>query len=248
MKYTPRTVINYVIFTFLFSCTAILIAGTALSRQDTASETKSAIADAESQVQVIIDAGHGGEDGGASHGELIEKDLNLEVALCLSDIYALFGYNSSLTRADDRLLYDHFNDLEDYTGRKKTYDLRNRLRIAEESGASLFIGIHMNKFSIEKYNGLQTYYSPNTEGSNKVATLIQSYARKYLMPENDRSIKSATDAIYILNRIKIPAVLVECGFLSNPYERELLSTKEYRRKLAAVIFASSAEYLVSSES
>ncbi len=248
MKYTPRTVINYVIFTFLFACTAILIADIALPRQSADTYTQSAIADAENQVQIMIDAGHGGEDGGASHGELIEKELNLEIALCLSDIYTLFGYNSSLTRSDDRLLYDHYNDLEDYTGRKKTYDLRNRLRIAEESGAALFVGIHMNKFSIEKYSGLQTYYSPNTEGSNKVATLIQSYARKYLMPENDRSIKSATDAIYILNRIKIPAVLVECGFLSNPYERNLLATNEYKQKLAAVIFASSAEYLASSES
>jgi N-acetylmuramoyl-L-alanine amidase len=101
----------------------------------------------------------------------------------------------------------------------------------------------MNKFPKESSKGLQVYYSPNTDESAQSARIIQSYAKKYLDPANERETKQATSAIYILNRITVPAVLVECGFLSNPEERALLETAEYRQKVAAVLFASTAEYL-----
>ncbi len=234
---------NYVIFSFLFACTALIcVKGTLLEKAfwpdalPVSTEEKDA-------VQIVIDPGHGGEDGGASVLDVLEKDLNLEVSLILSDLYTIFGYEAKLTRTDDRMLYDHYGDLSDYTGKRKTYDLRNRLRIAEESDASLFVGIHMNKFPIEKYSGLQTYYSTNASESKDAATMIQSYAKKYLSPENKREIKSSSDAIYILKRITLPAVLVECGFLSNDAERALLTSSEYKERLAAVIFASTAEFI-----
>lgn len=245
MKYSPRQVMNYVIFSFLFACTSIAAVRGALIGKSVIPDAIPASVEEKTPVQIVIDPGHGGEDGGASVGDVLEKNLNLDVALCLSDLYAVFGYDVKLTRTDDRMLYDHFGDLADYTGKRKTYDLRNRLRIAEESECALFVGIHMNKFPSEKYSGLQTYYSPNTAESKSVASLIQSYAKKYLSPENKREIKNATDAIYILKRIKTPAVLVECGFLSNDKERGLLLTQEYREKLATVIFASTAEYISS---
>lgn len=242
MKHSPRIIVNYVIFAFLFTVSSMFVGKSAITlsekyKTDTVSQ---AII---TTPQVVIDPGHGGEDGGASSGDILEKNLNLDISLTLSDIFSLFGYDTVLTRTEDTLLYDYFDDLEDYTGKKKTYDLRNRLRIAEESGAELFVGIHMNKFPKEQYKGLQVYYSPNTDESRIAASMIQSYAKKFIMPDNNREIKCANQSIYILKRIKIPAVLVECGFLSNPEELSLLTTKEYRNRLAVSIFASGAEYL-----
>jgi len=243
MKHLPRHIINYVIFSFLFACSALLLVKGALTGKSVIPDAIPVSVEEKKTTQIVIDPGHGGEDGGASVGDILEKHLNLDVSFTLSDLYTIFGYNSKLTRTDDRMLYDHYGDLSDYTGKRKTYDLRNRLRIAEESGASLFVGIHMNKFPAEKYSGLQTYYSTNVADSKNAATLIQSYAKKYLSTDNKREIKASTDAIYILKRIKKPAVLVECGFLSNDTERALLLTREYREKLAASIFASTAEFI-----
>lgn len=247
MKTSPRIIANYIIFAFLFAGAALLVGKSAtLSNLASTNATTPTIAEAE-QVQLVIDPGHGGEDGGANVGDLMEKDLNLTVAKNLDMICAIFGYSAKMTRTEDTLLYDHYGDLSDYTGHKKTYDLKNRLRIAEESGAELFVGIHMNKFPEPKYRGLQVYYSGNSSDSQTVARTVQSYAKKYLTPDNEREVKSAGDSIYILKRIGIPAILVECGFMSNPEECTSLQTPEYRTRLASVIFASSAEYLVRGE-
>jgi len=177
----------------------------------------------------------------------LEKDLNLTVARNLADICAIFGQNVSLTRNSDTLLYDAFDDLEDYSGKKKTYDLKNRLRMAEESGASLFVGIHMNKFPQESSKGLQVYYTKNADGSENAARMIQNYAKTHLIPWNEREIKGATSAIYLLHRIRMPAVLVECGFLSNPADCASLTDPAYQRQLASVIFSACTEWAVSQE-
>jgi len=242
MKKSTKLIAGYLVFTFLFASTAFVIVRT--SNQIFKRNSSNAVShEIDSIPQIVIDSGHGGEDGGASNGDYLEKHLNLDISLTLSDLFTLFGYDAILTRRDDSLLYDYFNDLEDYTGKKKTYDLKNRLRIAEESGAEIYIGVHMNKFPKEQYKGLQVYYSPNTKESETAAQIIQSYAKKYLMPENNREIKCANQSIYILKRITIPAVLVECGFLSNPEELALLSTREYRNKVALSVFSSSTEFL-----
>jgi len=190
----------------------------------------------------VIDAGHGGEDGGAAGADgTAEKDLNLEIALTMYDMAALLGYPVSMTRTEDTLLYDRYGDLDDYTGKKKTYDLRNRLRFAEESGAAVFCSIHMNKFADARYKGLQVYYSPNHTASQAYATLIQSYARTFLDPENTREIKKASSSIYLLHRIRTPAVLVECGFLSNPEECARLHTEAYRLQVSATVLSALIE-------
>ena len=192
---------------------------------------------------LVIDPGHGGEDGGASSADgILEKELNLQIAQNLSDIAGLFGYKTVMTRTTDSMLYDLYNDLDDYTGYRKTYDLRNRLRLAKDLNGEIFVSIHMNKFPEPQYKGLQVYYSPNHTDSQKIAAFIQSYARTYIQPENTREIKEATSSIYLLHRIKTPAVLVECGFLSNPEETDMLTTPEYRCRLAGMIFASTAEW------
>ena len=187
---------------------------------------------------VVIDPGHGGEDGGCSAADgTTEKELNLEMSRCITDILNASGYRTVMTRETDTLLYDMYGDLTDYKGHKKTYDLRNRLRFTKEAGAEYLVSIHMNKFTDSRYSGLQVYYSPNTGESLAMADRIQGYTEKYLQTDNDRLTKKAGSAIYLLNRSEIPAVLVECGFLSNSEEAASLCDPVYRRKLSVCIAA-----------
>ena len=191
---------------------------------------------------VVIDAGHGGEDGGASSAAgLLEKDVNLSVSFALRDLFEAAGIPVVMTRTEDTLLYDRNVD---FRGRKKALDLAARRIVAEKTaeaaaedgGASLFISIHMNAFPAPQYSGMQVWYGTGSTASAEVADAIQS-ASLSLMPNNHRKIKAAGSSIYLLDRIKTPAVLVECGFLSNPDEAELLSKEDYQRAVAAVIFA-----------
>lgn len=242
-RYANRYIACFVLFCILFSaltaffiwCGAILLCDRGTSAEDAA---------APSRPIIVIDAGHGGEDGGASGTDgTKEKDLNLLVAQSLADILTAAGYDVRMTRTDDRLLYDLYGDLTDYTGHKKTYDLRNRLRFTEEAGADLLISIHMNKFPQPQYSGLQVYYSPTAPESRTVAEVIRSYTKLYLQPENERETKAATSSIYLLHRIQRPAVMVECGFLSNEEELTRLKDEIYRRQLALVIACAAAESL-----
>ncbi len=242
-----KSIINYVVFSFLF-LTAVMFVGGQTARYFSSFEAEEAavVGESESSPAVIIDPGHGGEDGGAVGADgTLEKHLNLAVSENVRDIFALFGIPVAMTREEDHMLYDYYCDLDDYTGKMKTYDLKNRLKMAEGSGAQLFLGIHMNKFPQTQYSGLQVYYSPNRSESESAASLIRTYAKNFLQPENNREIKKATSSIYILHRITMPAVLVECGFLSNEGECALLNTPEYRLRTAAVIAAAGMEWLVS---
>ena len=188
---------------------------------------------------VVIDAGHGGEDGGASSADgVYEKELNLSVALMVGDMLKSSGYNVVYTRSDDTMLY------KDKTkGSLKLQDLNSRLTTAQENKDCVFVSIHMNKFSQSKYSGLQVFYSKNTPDSKLLAQNIQSSIKNYLQKDNNRDIKQAESNIYILDRINTTGVLVECGFLSNPAECEKLCNEEYRRELSSVIYLSIVEFL-----
>ncbi len=191
---------------------------------------------------IVLDPGHGGEDGGASgKAGTLEKDLNLSITKAVATLLQSAGYDVRLTREEDTLLYDRYGDLTDYTGHKKTYDLRNRLRFAKETGAALLVSIHMNTFPDGRYSGLQVYYSPAREESRTVASLIQTYVRRYLQPENEREIKKANSSIYLLSRSESPAVLIECGFLSNEKELSLLTNPTYQKELALTLAAAIGE-------
>ena len=182
---------------------------------------------------VVIDAGHGGEDGGAvSAGGALEKDLNLSVAFYLCDLLKANGVNVIMTRTDDRLLYDK---TANYIGRKKALDLAARQKIAEDTGDCLFVSIHMNAYPLPQYGGLQVWYSPNHAQSETLAASIRDVVRSSLQPQNDREIKRASSSIYLLHHLNCPAVLVECGFLSNPSDAELLASPDYQRQLALAI-------------
>ena len=194
---------------------------------------------------VVIDAGHGGEDGGASSAAgLAEKEVNLAVALALRDLCEAAGIPVVMTRTEDKLLYDRNVD---FHGRKKVLDLAARRIIAEETAAthggnSLFVSIHMNAFPQTQYSGMQVWYGTGDPRSAEIAGAIQT-ASSALMPDNTRKIKAAGSNIYLLDRIQTPAVLVECGFLSNPAEAERLSREEYRYALAAAIFGAVTPYV-----
>ena len=190
---------------------------------------------------IVIDAGHGGEDGGAVGANgVYEKDVNLSIALFLAEWLRADGYETVLTRSEDILLYDRNSN---YHGQKKVQDLATRRKIAEEYESAVFISIHMNAFPEAKYSGLQVYYSKNDPSSQSLAAEIQARTRELLLPDNERKIKAAGENIYLLNRLACPAVLVECGFLSNPEECERLSTEEYQKKLAFSIYLSLVNYL-----
>lgn len=199
-------------------------------------------------VRIVIDAGHGGEDGGAVGVDgTLEKDVNLKVATLVQDMLSASGVSSVMTRTDDVMLYDLYGELSDYKGKKKLYDLKNRLRFAEEREEAVFVSIHMNSFGVSKYSGLQIYFSPNSGESHLLAETVRAAAVAYLQPENKRESKPAGSAIYILHRISRPAILVECGFLSNHDECSLLGTDAYQRRLALVISSALAEYISASD-
>ena len=194
---------------------------------------------------VIIDAGHGGEDGGAvGINGVYEKDLNLSIASELEEMLSSAGIKTRLTRDTDILLYDKSSD---YHGHKKSQDAAARIAIANEYEDAIFISIHMNSFPQSKYSGLQVYYSENSPLSATLAQQVQSAVAKNLQPENTRSIKPCGGNIFILEKIEHPTILIECGFLTNPQECEALSTAEYRSRLCTVIFFALTEYLENTE-
>lgn len=190
---------------------------------------------------VVIDAGHGGEDGGAVGADgTYEKDINLKIAFLLRDMLESNGIKTVMTRETDILLYDR---TVNFKGRKKVLDLAARLKIGKETENSIFVSIHMNAFPQTQYSGLQVWYSKNDERSADIAELIQKNVAESLQPDNTRKTKAASSNIFLLDRAEYPAVLIECGFLSNTSECALLNTEEYRQKLAFTIFMSLSEFI-----
>lgn len=190
---------------------------------------------------VVIDAGHGGEDGGASGADgTLEKDLNLQIAKKLQRTLSSMGVECVLTRNEDILLYDRNTD---YQGRKKMLDMLERLKICRSYENAIFISIHQNSFPQPQYSGFQIYYSENSSESFKIAEMLEQAIKLSLQPNNNRHSKASGGTIYLLDRLECPALLLECGFLSNPDECALLSTEEYQNKLCALIASTICEYL-----
>ncbi len=191
---------------------------------------------------IIIDAGHGGFDGGTSSNDgLIEKDVNLKIALYLNEYLSLMGYKTVLTREADVSLED-----EGLTSirQRKTSDIHNRFNLTDTFPNSIFISIHQNHFSQEKYNGMQVFYSPNnSQESSKLADNIQSTTVDFLQPQNTRQIKPCTTSVYLIYNAVVPSVLVECGFLSNKEEASLLSTDKYQKQVAYSIAIGIINYI-----
>ncbi len=230
----------FLLFTFVFVCFFLLFL--VLGRMAFPPSKAQASAPSKSETPVVvIDPGHGGEDGGAvGAGGVLEKDVNLAIAKELCDFLKAQGISAVLTRTEDILLYDPNSD---YHGQKKVQDLSTRKRIAESYGSAVFVSIHMNAFPDPKYGGLQVYYSENHPASKRLAEEIQALTRDVLLPRNHRKIKPSDGNLYLLDRLHCPSVLVECGFLSNPEDLAALSDPIYRRKMALVLCRSISEYL-----
>lgn len=190
------------------------------------------------RVTVIIDAGHGGRDGGASSDDgTLEKDLNLAVAKKVKALLSVCDINIVMTRESDIML------AEESSTHKKRDDLNARLHTADKYENAIFVSIHMNKFPVKKYSGLQVYYSKNNAGGKILADMIGEKTALFLQKDNDRKSKAADSSIYILHNIRVPAVLVECGFLSNDEETKLLKNEEYQDKLATLISMSILDFI-----
>lgn len=182
---------------------------------------------------IVLDAGHGGEDGGASSSEgLLEKDLNLDLALAMREILLANGINVILTRETDTLLYDRNVDFQ---GRKKMLDMAARLKITNDTPDAIFVSLHMNTYPHPSCQGVQVWYSENNDSSFEIAKTIHSTTQTLLQPENDRPVKRSGSSIYLLHKLQCPAVLVECGFLSSPEEAALLADESYRQQLALTL-------------
>jgi len=186
--------------------------------------------------QIILDAGHGGEDPGAiSVLGTKEKDLNLAVTKKVGEFLEALGIRVEYTRLDDCMLSDG------NTSSKKSSDLRARVEIAKQFPDATFVSIHMNAYPLPQYSGLQVWYSKHHPESHTLADTLQSNAQRLLQPQNNRKTKAAGSNIYLLHHLTCPAILVECGFLSNAAEAEQLNTPEYQKELAFVIALSILE-------
>lgn len=194
---------------------------------------------------IVIDPGHGGEDGGAqSASGTLEKDINLSIALKLRELFRSSGYTVVMTREEDVSIGNQ--ELSTIRERKVS-DLHNRLKIVEEQENCLLISVHQNHFSESKYFGTQVFYSAQSEESEQIAEHIRENLVSLLQPENTRQCKPATDSIYLLWNCTKPSVLVECGFLSNVSEAEKLTDETYQQQMAFAIYRGVSECLFNTE-
>ncbi|MEG1869605.1 MAG: N-acetylmuramoyl-L-alanine amidase, partial [Oscillospiraceae bacterium] len=192
------------------------------------------------QPSIIIDAGHGGFDGGAvGRDGTVEKNINLAIARKLRDLCELNGISTIMVRDDDHDVADH--NLKSIRS-KKVSDIHNRLALTVQNPDAIFISIHQNQFPQNKYWGAQVFYGPKNECSQLLAQSIQHNFRVRLTPDNQREIKIAEKNLYILYNTKSPAVLVECGFLSHAQECAMLQDDEYQQQVAFVILCSLLEF------
>ncbi len=191
---------------------------------------------------LILDAGHGGEDGGAvSLSGVPESAVNLAVTRRLDFLLGLFGVPGVMLRQEDISLHD---DNAKTLREKKVSDLKNRVAAIESEKNACLISIHQNTFSDPRYHGAQVFFAP-TDGSQALAEAMQETLRITLDPENQRVCKPIPDTIYLMNHIACPAILVECGFLSNPEEEHLLTSPNYQTKLAAALAGGLLSYQTS---
>ncbi|MBQ6706491.1 MAG: N-acetylmuramoyl-L-alanine amidase [Clostridia bacterium] len=187
---------------------------------------------------LLIDPGHGGPDGGASTDDgVLEDDINLSVALILKDMLVSHGYEIKMTRTEDAAVSNE-DDLDDRSW--KTNDMYNRLSLYN---AALFtVSIHQNHFSQSQYHGTQLFYSDNRPESRDIAACIRKQVISLLQPDNKRELKLASDSIFLLDRTERPAVIVECGFLSNPEEAARMQDPLYQQQMAFAIFCGIVQY------
>lgn len=194
---------------------------------------------------VVIDAGHGLPDAGASgfYGTT-EQAINLSIALKLQQIVEQSGAKVYITRSDENGIYSSdANTIRE----KKISDSKNRVAIGNESNADIFVSIHLNKFpASSSYKGWQTFYQKNNENSKLLAELVQENLNKNINKESKRKTLPISN-VYIMEKVEIPTIIVECGFLSNEEETKKLKDEKYQNKLAWGIYLGIQDYFYKKE-
>lgn len=190
---------------------------------------------------IILDAGHGGFDGGcvAVNGTC-EKGINLNILLTLRDLLTVSGYQVEVTRDTDISIHD--KGVEGIANQKSS-DMDNRLELFNKYDNAICISIHQNQFTDPRYNGAQMFYSQSNRSNEHLARSIQNKFVEFLQPDNTREIKQCGKELFLCYYSKNPTVMVECGFLSNPDEAALLIDEEYQHKVAFTIFAGINNFL-----
>ena len=224
-----KKILNIVLAVILLSIVTI----TALlwSEQDTPASTK------DQSITIVIDPGHGGNDPGkVGESNILEKDINLKIALTLADLLKETGVNVIMTRNGDYGLYD-----ESDTNKKNT-DLNNRCKLIEECKAALVVSIHQNSFTNNTVSGAQVFYYSDSEKSKSLAQEITDSLSTTIGKENTRPIKANSD-YYLLLNTPCPCVIIECGFLSNPAETQKLQDSDYQLLLSQAISQGVLDFL-----
>ncbi|MBQ8378234.1 MAG: N-acetylmuramoyl-L-alanine amidase [Oscillospiraceae bacterium] len=190
---------------------------------------------------IILDAGHGGMDGGCvSYNGVSEKGINLNIMLNLKALLEAYGYEVVVTRDSDKSIHD-----EGITGlsNQKKSDMKNRLEIFNSCDNAIALSIHQNQYTDSKYNGAQMFYSETNPDSVNLALCLQQAFVDNIQPDNEREVKLTGDDLYLIYYAEVPSVMIECGFLSNPEEADLLMTESYQKKVAFTIFKGINDYL-----
>ena len=187
--------------------------------------------------RIVIDAGHGGIDGGAtSCTGVLESRINLQIALRLEALLQLLGMDTVMIRTTDTSVYTEGNSI----AAQKVSDIKERIRIVQETENAILVSIHQNTFSDARYGGAQVFYTDNAQ-SKLLANSLQQTLIETLNPGSKRQCKKA-DGIYLMQHIDRVGILLECGFLSNPQEEAKLRSDDYQKKLCCVIASCLAGY------
>lgn len=187
----------------------------------------------EQPVTVIIDAGHGGEDGGAvsMDGSVAESHLNLSVALRVNDLMRLSGQPTVMTRTEDLSIHTEGNTIR----ARKASDIRNRVALVNETENAVLLSIHQNSLpSSPETHGAQVFWNRQA-GAESLAKVVQDALNPVINPDRPKQSRPIPDTIYLMKHVTAPAILVECGFLSNREDTARLQEPSYQIKLAAAI-------------
>lgn len=182
---------------------------------------------------VLVNSPHGGFDGGATAADgTVEKDINLTISKKICELLRFNGYNVIMTRDSDTGTED---DETQAIAKRKKSDLSNRLQLMKDNPDAVFVSVHLNKFTTSAANGAQVFYTKNYSQAYDLANSIQTSIKTFLQPENTRVVKQGTNSTYLLKNAAVPAVIVECGFLSNKQELERLKDDKYQSQMAFAI-------------
>lgn len=240
MKKIPRKIAGGVI---LFTC-AVFAAGAVsyIGKKAESGAVPTSLASFESEPPLIIlDAGHGGIDGGCTSAEGVpEKGINLSILLRLRDLLEISGYRVQVTRDTDRSIHDE--GVEGIANQKSS-DMDNRLEIFNSSDDAICVSIHQNQFTDPVYHGAQMFYSATNKQNEKLAQCVQSKFVELLQPDNTREIKQCGKELFLCYYSENPTIMAECGFMSNPEEAQLLNTEEYQEKIALTIFSGINDFI-----